>query len=106
MLTENWLLCVCEFERGERLKSKGNFSQLRDKFSRSDSLKEKGRMGGGRSLASTSAPQDHGGVPSTARPSHLGGRASGTWPDKEKSESGDEIGIWLATNTLFSLRCV
>ena len=22
MLTENWLLCVCEFERGERLKSK------------------------------------------------------------------------------------
>ena len=30
-------------------------------------------------------------MPSTARPSHLGGRASGTWPDKEKSESGDEI---------------
>ena len=26
---------------------KGNFSQLRDKFSRSDSLKEKGWMGGG-----------------------------------------------------------
>ena len=36
-------------------------------------------------------------MPSTARPSHLGGRASGTGPDKEKSESGDEIGIWLAT---------
>jgi len=26
----------------------------------------------------------NGGVPSTARPSHLGGRASGTWPDTEK----------------------
>ena len=36
-------------------------------------------------------------MPSTARPSHLDKRASGTWPDKEKSESGDEIGIWLAT---------
>ena len=45
----------------------------------------------------------NGGVPSTARPSHLGGRASGTWPDKEKSESGDEIDKRSAA---FPLRCL
>ena len=42
-------------------------------------------------------------MPSTARPSHLGGRASGTWPDKEKSESGDEIDKRSAA---FPLRCL
>ena len=33
-------------------------------------------------------------MPSTARPSHLGGRASGTWPDKEK------IGVWRRDRNL------
>jgi len=42
-------------------------------------------------------------VPSTARPSHLGGRASGTGPDKEKSKSDDETDKRSAS---FPLRCL
>ena len=64
--------------------------------------KKKGGWVGGRLLASASAPQKRW-VPSTARPGHLGGRASGTWPDKEKSESGDEIDKRSAA---FPLRCL
>ena len=37
---------ILPYKRGQRTRE-GNFSQLRDKFSRSDSLKEKGWMGGG-----------------------------------------------------------
>ena len=87
---------ILPYKRGQRTRE-DNFSQLRDEFSRSDSLKEKRVDGWGSDRWPAPARPRNGGVPSTARPSHLGGRASGTGPDKEKSESGDEIGIWLAT---------
>ena len=52
-------------------------------------MKEKGGRGGGTiaGVRQRVPSAKNGGVPSTARPSHLGGRASGTWPDKEKSKS-------------------
>ena len=93
---------ILPYERGQRTRE-GNFSQLRDKFSRSDSLKDKRVDGWGDDCGRAPARPRNGGVPSTARPSHLGGRASGTWPDKEKSESGDEIDKRSAA---FPLRCL
>ena len=53
---------ILPYKRGQRTREY-NFSQLRDEFSRSDSLKEKGWMGGGRLLgASASAPQERWGA--------------------------------------------
>ena len=81
----------CQFQSislgGQRTREY-TFSQLRDELSRSDSLKVKrkgGWVGGDRRPASTARPKN-GGVPSTARPSHLGGRASGT----DKKSNCDE----------------
>ena len=56
--------------------------QLRDKLSRSDSLKIKGGWVGAPCRAP--ARPYHGGFPSTARPSHSGGRASGTWRNTDR----------------------
>ena len=66
---------------------KDNFSQLRDEFSRSDSLKEKGWMGGGRLLASASAPQERWGALDRA-PEPLG-RTSERHMARQR-----EIGAW------------
>ena len=56
--------------------------QLRDKLSRCDSLNIKGGWVGAPCRAP--ARPYHGGFPSTARPSHSGGRASGTWRNTDR----------------------
>jgi len=83
-------------------REKYTFSQLRDELSRSDSLKEKRVYGwvGGRSLVSASAPQERWGALDRASKSLGQTSERHMAPDKEKSESGDEIEIWLATSKL------